>query len=129
MEKDNDLSFLDETDIAEFNNSKFNYERYINYNNEMIGLVERIVEEYQNLECSVKDLLKYAVEKGRYKWKMNFSLELASSRIIINTLTENGLIEGLVAEKINKLIDFRNYLIHKHYMEGKNLYWKWTLWC
>jgi hypothetical protein len=119
MEKDDDLNFLDKSDIEEFKDSNFNYKTYINYNNEIIGLVGRIIEEFQQLEYNFKDLLKCALEKGKYKGDIDFSLELASARKIINSLTESHLIESIIFDKLNKLIDFRNYLIHQHYLNGK----------
>ncbi|MDD4211697.1 MAG: hypothetical protein PHC46_04885 [Clostridia bacterium] len=117
MNKEQHLDFVDNKDIAEFKNSNFNYNSYI-IHTEMSELVCKIVEEFQYLEKDIRVLLKSAVEKEIYNGHMDFTLDKVSAKRTINAL-KDSLIENKIADKLIKLIEFRNYLIHEHYINSK----------
>ena len=96
--------------------SHFNYKDYITPYNESRELIGRIIEEFQYLESCIKSLLKVAVENNIYTGKMHFNFDhFIQATKAIRELT-NVLIDENISKELIKLIKFRNYIIHSHYI-------------
>jgi len=94
----------------------FNYKDYITPYNESRELIGRIIEEFQYLESCIKHLLEVAVENGIYSGKKYFNFDhFIQATKVIRELT-NILIEDNISKELIKLIKFRNYIIHSHYI-------------
>ena len=113
----NDKNFLEfaERNVIEFKNS-FDYKNYITPHDEMRELVGKIIEDFQYLEACINSLIKCAIESGLYSGSIKFNFDHYNSATKTIKALKGILIEDRIAKELLSLIEFRNYIIHSHYL-------------